>query len=1230
MFTFFKNKIIISLFLSLSIIVSAFLLTKVSFNFSRAKIFLAEASLGFEKIIISLNKDISVFAQGISPFFFPNYPRRLIYLADEILLLGEDLVSLNESLNSSLSECDCKNAQSRCSNVSPGLDCLLPGAGLNSVLGDPCKNRKEIKTEQAEISEKIRELTILQNLLKKEMETGLERELATLDPETAEELRTNLENLLTETEDIVSLAENNQNLPDDCSANKCLANCLLGTILKLDSCFGVKGEQKPIILKFKLKTELKDLDLGEVRVKNVHLGLPEKIEISQLGSLSPFTISGEEFVIPLDNVQKTLKLQIPKLPTLPQSPSATLSCPEFPEEEKPPEIWTVCKKAGWCEQNCPSSNEKCKGCNEVFVRGRGQSLFKLPNTDSCSGVINPNACNAFCIHVADFLHQRGSPKTFTKEEMTPYKALFEYFGFSIPDECRCDKDDPNQQSISYGVGGNDSFGCQECIEVPLEGGEEEEEVSFNDLDWFLKIFNSLSEMCQNLPDMSENGIPTPAAEDCFNPEKVVSKILAACEPQSYYACKRAGWCAKNCPGNDDKCEGCKNGFVRGRGQSLYTSPSVDSCTGPLIPSSCGLFCVHVADFLYSRDQPKTFSYSEMINYKLLFDFFGLPIPPECRCDKNEKSSQGYSYGVGGEDTLGCHECKPVSAFAYQGIPCNYLTDSGKVQACLELFTTINESPANCYSNPVETLKNKCEQLKKEEKELPLKAYATCALVSLYLGKLDIPTDFEPDSESKIYYGRKIHDYPSSILGCPASLPTIPKICLPRITLPDIKLPEFKIKILGKTLFHLKLPTIITEDLNFPCLELCNIDECRDIFPSLNLQMPFLSIPTVEIPPIQLGTVLGVPLPDIEVSPISFAHIPYFIPNLPSLADLTMPELEYAGLTLPKPSIKLSFSGIDLSAIWGYIITLIKNALGIPDFSRCISANLSSPIPLGAVFRNYYFSWSKYLPFSVSDIPQIPYCKDINQFCRNLKTDLAEVIDKVKEIESVFNEFVQKEIQSKLNKAGFEIQQELTKIVNQKLQPVIEDIRRQAEEQIREEKKRIVARVKPIEIPSLYLDKIARIPTKIPIPWPEKLKKIQLTCNETAYNQCRERINQKCEQKCAGQHSGDCNFAYFECHLKCQVENYFKECKKEAVGCLSYDLPTIPLSCLGYEKEFPIEGPGLQSTSFVLSINFSECKREISWGENPCPQNEFENNLERIRNMKEEIEKTSQEIINILE
>jgi len=318
-----KKKII--LVLLLLIVLSGFFLAKAD---------LKTTKLEFKKVITVLSNKFSVLGIEI-PYFFPRYPQRLIYLASEMSLVGEELVSLNKELNTSTEECNCKFAQSQC--LGGGLTCQ---PGSVKAFGEPCLEREKIEERQSEIREKAEKLSVLKNLLVKEMETGLERELETLRPEVAEELKTKLNNLLTSSENIISLAEKNRKLPSNCSAENCGPVCNSGDVFKIKECLSAgTGEQKPIKLKFKEGVKLDNLKLGKLEFKSVNFSLPEEIPLSKLPELSPLVIPVPEMVIaypetPVDKLED-LELQLiilhPIQPSLPQPlPGMTLLPPKLP------------------------------------------------------------------------------------------------------------------------------------------------------------------------------------------------------------------------------------------------------------------------------------------------------------------------------------------------------------------------------------------------------------------------------------------------------------------------------------------------------------------------------------------------------------------------------------------------------------------------------------------------------------------------------------------------------------------------------------------------------------------------------------------------------------------------------------------------------------------------------------------------------------------------------------
>lgn len=263
----------------------------------------------------------------------PRYPRRLIYPLSEISQVSEQLVYLNEFLNNLMEKCDCQFAKSQC--VGGGRKDCQPGP--LKVFGDPCGERGKIQEKQLEIRGKIDQITYLRNLLKIEMETGLKRELETLRPEVGQELKSNLEKIINESEKIISLCEANRKLPTNCSTEGCSPICESSYI----SSFKSPEEERIEFLKIKAGVSLDNLKIGQIRIENINLSLPEEIQMPKIEDLS-ITIPSQEVVITFP--QTTIaKLQAKKLLDLssqsvslspqlsfPKPLGINLSCPKLP------------------------------------------------------------------------------------------------------------------------------------------------------------------------------------------------------------------------------------------------------------------------------------------------------------------------------------------------------------------------------------------------------------------------------------------------------------------------------------------------------------------------------------------------------------------------------------------------------------------------------------------------------------------------------------------------------------------------------------------------------------------------------------------------------------------------------------------------------------------------------------------------------------------------------------
>lgn len=432
-------------------------------------------------------------------------------------------------------------------------------------------------------------------------------------------------------------------------------------------------------------------------------------------------------------------------------------------------------------------------------------------------------------------------------------------------------------------------------------------------------------------------------------------------------------------------------------------------------------------------------------------------------------------------------------------------------------------------------------------------------------------------------GQTIANFPASILGCQTSPPTLPKITFPKITIPDIKLPHWKLK----PFFDIRLPSFIFEDLVLPDLKLCDLNNCANFLPELKFSSPVLDIPTISAPTIALpqscffvqgaGQVC-VDMPDVEMTSFQHPVIPFTSFQKFNLGNLLTPELELPGISLPKPQVNFSFRGIKLD-FKGLILGLLSGLL--PDLpSGCLAANLKF-IPIKIQFDDFVFSWPVF-----PEIPQVSYCREVNQFCQDIKGNLGGVIDQVQEIERVVNGVLQNQIQARLDTAGQNISQKMTQVIQEQLQNRAEKISQEIQRHTQQNARVVGDKLQipgltvpldPIIVPQISLQQEANLPATLQIPWPERLKKIAL-----------RRI-------------------------------------------IRYPLPSIPLSNLSYQKDFSLKIPGFQAPSLTTSFSpiRGACQAGTPSGANPFPVSQIQSVVSRIGQVKNSIEQTSQNIVNIL-
>lgn len=130
-----------------------------------------------------------------------------------------------------------------------------------------------------------------------------------------------------------------------------------------------------------------------------------------------------------------------------------------------------------CEVECIEDEEgglempTCDMCGGVYVRGRkggGDSCSGDGTCSLCTGFQPVEACVAFCINGKSNMWEDNGT-AFTKQEIIDagYQEMFDYFGFTIPDDgCTCDRSMYSAKG-TFGEGyTNDSSYCRGCIMLP--------------------------------------------------------------------------------------------------------------------------------------------------------------------------------------------------------------------------------------------------------------------------------------------------------------------------------------------------------------------------------------------------------------------------------------------------------------------------------------------------------------------------------------------------------------------------------------------------------------------------------------------------------------------------------------------------------------------------------------------------------------------------------------------
>lgn len=512
------------------------------------------------------------------------------------------------------------------------------------------------------------------------------------------------------------------------------------------------------------------------------------------------------------------------------------------------------------------------------------------------------------------------------------------------------------------------------------------------------------------------------------------------------------------------------------------------------------------------------------------------------------------------------------------------------EQCSALFRQMGEPvPANCN---LTSLENECESVR--ENDQPENVPEACLYLPLFTEKMPNQETQNFQENSSYCNAQSITDISGINFGADCPLPLSgqvdfkPLLKLPSIKIPDVKLPTFSFMPFVKV----KLPNFIFEDLNFDLMPFCNFQQCLDLLPPLNLDVPYptLRIPPIDVPSRSISIPTGLSIGDIPVSismdKIEFPPIPIPIPQI-DLLKLASLNLDLPKIQLPQPKVTLDFEGLDVDP-FNILLGLVSALVDIP--SGCIGGGIHF-IPLIISFPDYYFYWPRFL--DNLDLCNNKYVS-VNSFCSSLKDSLYPGINaKMSKIQNALNG-AYRQIQTPLDQASKVLYNIIEVKINHALDNAEAKIKSEAPQKIQEYLAKKAQDIDTSSILSIQLNDIVitpqdlgpvnsilqNIPAQIRINWPEEVKQFDLS----KYT--------------------------------------------------SFQLPKIDLSSLSYEKELTLPLPWLQLSSFRLDLsNFTDypsCTGGEPSGGNPYPMGEMQQYENNINSYNKEINNSMQDISNILD
>jgi len=816
------------------------------------------------------------------------------------------------------------------------------------VIGDPCKDvRSELDALKLKIKKEIYSLEKVKKILEEELSDDLAFEVRKFYTEKeGKEFKDNilafrdaLSNLLSKSKKIISSLES-------CSSKNCVGNCKVEANLDVEACLGKVPASNENYLVLNLGVSLPDVNLGKVFLEGFDLALPNKIKFP-FGKISDIDISLNDIVLNFSPLRVSGGSQILKATSrydinLPfaRPPSFAFNCPQYPVNPKQVVKYNPRENFyeipwRWHFQNFEWMSQKC------------QNIIGLSTTTV------------------------GTTKTINIKKYKKDNKLFRNLEDAEKNLEKCFELNPDLKACNKWKGLKASNDKNKLDELEKYFNLCHQEVTTTKI--CLKEWNNFEKA-----KLAYNQSLSQRLANCLDIKNVHHYILQECSIL---------WNEAIPTFKDYRRYGVFGALIPDTSGWYDFATFLSACQdvgGPFFQKA----------LLAKRECEKAFA-SDPVKEKICnFNVYYFKDVLSGSTAEKRLLEQGYRilsakdllmlWAVGMTNPREMRKFLPLAVlktgffdegvvFRYEGQELGLKKDY--VDGTYNLYLKKEE-----IDKIIDKLSQKCDDLKKEaqKKENPTDIPEFCNYLPLLTNKFPEPSEEEFYGEGGTIESRTVYNFPyyfESALALACAPPPQPlAMTFPKIIIPDIYLPHFALW----PLFEIKLPNIIFEDLILPDLNLCDLKACG------NFLGDFSFVPTF----LDLGNVgLNLPLPgfDLNLNGRLLQVVPNldFNFNLPSLYlptvfpnffDVLLPKFGLPQVNLPIPQITLGIQELHLD-LAGLLMGLLAKYI---PWGGCVKFGTKF-LPIRIIFPDIYISFGKF-----PEVPEIAFCKDINEFCQKVK------------------------------------------------------------------------------------------------------------------------------------------------------------------------------------------------------------------------------------------------------